>query len=71
MHIRTALSTLPIPLRGKEPDALLDLQPLIERVYTAGGHDDIDYNQPLVDPPLPAEDKAWMDQLLRAAGRRS
>jgi hypothetical protein len=38
-------------------------------VYIAGGHDDIDYSKPPTPPPS-SQDEAWMDQLLRAAGRR-
>jgi hypothetical protein len=69
MSLREPLPALPIPLRAGESDAVLHLQPLIERVYSAGGHDDIDYRQPL-EPPLSADDEAWMDQLLKSAGRR-
>jgi hypothetical protein len=68
MHLSSRLSAIPIPLRESDSKALLELQPLIDRVYVAGGHDDIDYRQQL-DPPLSAKDEIWMDQL-RSAGRR-
>jgi hypothetical protein len=67
--LRQSIPGIPVPLRENDPDAVLDLQSLIDRVYRAGGHDDIDYAQPL-DPPLSPEDEAWADQLLRDAGRR-
>jgi hypothetical protein len=70
ISIRTPLPTIPIPLRPQDQPAMLNLQPLIERVYKAGGHDDIDYAKPL-DPALPAEDSQWADNLLRAAGKRA
>jgi len=69
MPLRSPLPAVPVPLRANEPDLVLALQPLVERVYTAGGHDDIDYRRP-ADPPLEADDAAWADQLLRSAGRR-
>jgi hypothetical protein len=40
----------------------LELQPLITRVYAAGGHDDIDYRKP-PDPPLEPDDAAWAAEL--------
>jgi hypothetical protein len=58
-----------IPLRKGEPDALLDLQALIDRAYEFGSYDVIDYSKPC-DPPLTAADAEWADQLLREAGRR-
>jgi hypothetical protein len=67
--LRLPIGSVFIPLRRSEKDIKLDLQPLMDRVYVAGGHDDIDYSKPL-DPPLSADDEAWADQLLRAAGRR-
>jgi hypothetical protein len=69
MQFRQPLPPLPIPLRSVDADIVLPLQPFIDRAYVAGGHDDIDYSKPL-DPPLNADDEAWADQLLRAAGRR-
>jgi hypothetical protein len=69
MPLRQPLPQVPIPLRENDADVLLDLQPLIERVYVAGGHDDIDYRKPS-QPPLEGDDAAWADQLLRSAGKR-
>lgn len=69
VSLRTPLPTIPIPLRRQDKPVMLDLQPLLERVYKAGGHDDIDYTKPL-DPPLSPEDTQWADHLLRAAGKR-
>jgi hypothetical protein len=69
LELRRPLPKIPIPLRKKDREVPLDLQPLIDRVYTAGGHDDIDYNKPL-NTPLTEQDAKWADELLRAAGRR-
>jgi hypothetical protein len=70
MKLREPLPRIPIPLRQTDGDIGLDLQPLIDRAYVAGGHDDIDYSRP-VDPPLDPEDAAWADELLKAAGHRA
>jgi hypothetical protein len=61
---RTPIPPVRVPLRQSDADVVLQLQPLIERVYAAGGHDDIDYSKP-PEPPLTGEDAAWADQLLR------
>lgn len=67
--LRQPLPRIPIPLRRDEAALGLDLQPLIDRVYAAGGHDDIDYSKPAA-PPLEAADAQWADELLKAAGKR-
>ncbi len=67
--LRAALPAIAVPLRPGESDVTLDLQPLLTRAYAAGGHDDVNYARD-PDPPLSAEDAAWADGLLRAAGRR-
>jgi hypothetical protein len=67
--LRAPIPPVKVPLRPTDSPAILQLQPLIERVYTAGGHDDIDYSKPPA-PPLSPEDEAWADELLRTVGRR-
>lgn len=67
--LRAPIPPVNVPLRPTDPPVVLQLQPLVERVYTSGGYEDIDYSKPL-DPPLSAEDEAWADDLLRKAGRR-
>lgn len=67
--LREPLSQIPVPLRRSDDEVGLELQPLIERVYVAGGHDDINYKRP-ADPPLEGEDAAWADELLKAVGKR-
>lgn len=69
MQLREPLGVIPIPLRERDPEISLDLQAQIQRVYVAGGHDDINYSKPC-DPPLEGEDAAWADQLLKASGFR-
>lgn len=69
LPLRQPLAPVPVPLRREDAPVVLELQPLIERVYTAGGHDDIDYTRP-ANPPLTSEDAAWADELLKAARKR-
>ena len=69
LPLRQKLPAIGIPLREKDADASLDLQPILDQCYRNGGYDDTDYRAPL-DPPLDEDDARWADELLRAAGRR-
>ncbi|HLL88992.1 MAG TPA: DUF4058 family protein [Tepidisphaeraceae bacterium] len=66
LPLRERLPAVRVPLRPGDADAVLDLQALVDRAYTDGGHDDIDYAKPC-DPPLSADDAAWVASLV--AGR--
>lgn len=61
MPLRSPLPRLPIPLRREDAPVTLDVQSLIERVYAAGGHDDIDYGV-APEPPLDEEDARWASE---------
>ncbi len=63
------LPVLGIPLRPGEPDALLDLQAVLNDAYDRGGYDIIDYRKP-PKPPLDGEAADWADQLLKRQGLR-
>jgi hypothetical protein len=71
LPLRTRLPAFPIPLRRTDAEILLELQPIMDRVYAAGGHDDIDYTKP-PEPALAEADGAWAADLLRssASGNR-
>ncbi len=66
MPLREPLGTIPIPLRPQDQVIGLELQPLIERAYAAGGHDDIDYTRPPT-PALAPEDASWAENLITAS----
>lgn len=68
MPLREPLGAIPIPLRPQDQAVALEMQPILERVYAAGAHDDIDYSAPL-NPPLSPEDAAWAQETIRAAKR--
>lgn len=63
------LPTIRVPLRAGDPDAPLALQPLIDECYRLGSYWLSDYTREL-DPPLSAEDAAWVQERLKAAGFR-
>jgi hypothetical protein len=69
LPLRARLPAIPIPLRQSDRSVLLDLQAPIDQCYRNARHDDIDYSASLI-PPLPAEDAAWAQALLNAAGKR-
>jgi Protein of unknown function (DUF4058) len=66
---RSPLPRIRIPLRESDADVGLDLQAMIERAYTDGGYDDLDYARDPV-PPLNEQDAKPVDELLRRASRR-
>lgn len=64
------LPTVPIPLRGTEEHAWLDLQKVLGTAYDRAGYDvEIDYRREPV-PPLSPESARWADELLKAKGLR-
>lgn len=57
-----------IPLAAEDPDAVLDLQAVLERTYEEGAYRDrIDYSRPC-RPALSPADQAWADGLVRVGG---
>jgi len=68
--LRQRLPRVAIPLRAGVPDIVLDVQAALDHVWDHGAYPDrIDYEAEPV-PALSPEDRAWADQLLRAAGLR-
>jgi hypothetical protein len=73
-HFQRRLPVIPVPLLDPEPDLSLNLQPLLDDIYSLGRYDErIDYAQALV-PPLSSADEDWVrdalrDRLPRSAGK--
>lgn len=63
IRLRDPLPTIPIPLDGPHPDAKLDLQAVLHRVFDGAGYEDYIYNN-LPEPPLNAVDQQWADSIL-------
>jgi hypothetical protein len=67
--LRERLPVIAIPLRPSDPDALLDIQAVVDQCYRNGGYDDIDYtDEP--EPRLRKGDAAWANTLLKEQGQR-
>ena len=62
------LPAIRIPLRPQDRDVLLRLQPLVDQAYKNGRYYDLDYAEPL-DPPLGADESAWLQQRLQSLGK--
>jgi hypothetical protein len=57
--LRQPLPSIPVPLAGNDPDAVIDLQAVFTTVYERAGYDySLDY-QRAVEPPLSEVDAAW------------
>lgn len=67
--LRKRLPVIRIPLRATDKDVVLDLQPLVDRCYELGRYWQEDYKRNL-SPALPAEEAAWVNEQLAAAGLR-
>jgi hypothetical protein len=63
LPLRDPLPIVPIPCRDRDKDVPLELQPIIDRIYLEGAHDDLDYSQP-PEPPLSNADSEWAAGLI-------
>jgi hypothetical protein len=64
IQLQDRLPAIRIPLRPTDPDAVLDLQALIDQVYENGSYGyDVDYARPPV-PALPPAEAAWAQERL-------
>jgi Protein of unknown function (DUF4058) len=69
-NLPDAIPTFPLPLRRGDVEPVVELQPLINRLYDRSGYDyTIDYNSETV-PKLSESEAAWVDTLLREKGLR-
>lgn len=70
-HFQRRLPPIPVPLFSPDPDLTLDLQPLLENIYSFSRYDErIDYTRPLT-PALSDKDAVWVRELLKDKRRRS
>ena len=69
IKLRDRLPVIRVPLRATDADVTLDLQPLIDQCHERGRYHRLNYRLEL-DPPLPAADAAWIDEVLRGHGLR-
>jgi hypothetical protein len=68
LSLKDSLPVIPVPLLPDDQDAALDLQLVFTTTYDLLGYDlALDYTR-APEIPLPKEDAAWAEALLRAAG---
>ncbi len=68
IKLRDRLPVVPVPLHTGQPDATLDLQAILNKVYDEGGFAYLIYDgEP--DPPLDDEDSAWAQGLSSARAK--
>jgi len=66
------LPTVPVPLLPGETELRLDLAPLVNAIYVGSKYGlSINYALPLSPRPKNRDDVAWLEELLRSAGRRA
>ena len=64
-RLRDRLPRVRTPLAGDDPDVVLDVQAVLARTHEAGRYADrLDYSKACI-PPLPPEDQAWAEGLIR------
>jgi Protein of unknown function (DUF4058) len=63
------LPLIPVPLQAPHPDAKLDLQQLLHRVYDAARYQTYIYDAS-PSPALSGEDAAWAEQILKAVRKK-
>jgi len=68
--LRDRLPTVPVPLLPGEADLRLDLAPMVNSVYVGSNYGpSINYGLPLSPRARNRDDAAWLEDLLRSAGR--
>jgi hypothetical protein len=67
--LRQRLPIISIPLRQDDSEVSLNLQELVDKAYTTGRYGSTDYSRPC-DPPLNADDAAWLSELLTQRRQR-
>ncbi|MEJ5199182.1 MAG: DUF4058 family protein [Anaerolineae bacterium] len=69
--LQQPLPTVPVPLLEPDPDVTLDVQAAVNACYDLVHYERLlDYAGPPPPPELTAEELAWIDATLRAAGLR-
>ena len=65
--LHSPLPNISIPLREKDEDVVLVLQPLIDRCYRMGGYDQ-ERHEHVPGPPMNEDESTWVQQQIKAAG---
>jgi Protein of unknown function (DUF4058) len=72
LELAAPLPIVPVPLLEPDPDVGLNLGAVVAATYDRGRFErDIDYRGTVPPPPLSADERAWMEALLRGRGYSS
>jgi hypothetical protein len=64
-NLRDRIPSFSLPLKPEDYPIVVDLQPLLHTVYDDGNFDlQIDYQQPVPEPPLAESDRDWVQQCI-------
>ena len=63
VDLRDRLPIIPVPLRPNDPEARIDLQDVLDRIYDAAGYEDYIYTS-RPDPELDDDDRDWAEALI-------
>jgi hypothetical protein len=67
--LREPLPVVPVPLLPPDPDVPLDMQAAVRACFDLVGYERLlDYTSSPPQPELSAQDTAWVEETLRAAG---
>ena len=69
-NLREPIPPFPVPLRDSDSPAILNLKPVLDRLYDAANYGRRIYRHPPV-PPLTAEDAAWAEEILAESERKT
>jgi hypothetical protein len=69
ISLNSKLPTIKVPLRSQDTPARLNLQLLIEKAYTMGRYNRIDYTKPC-KPPFQGAEIDWAEAVFQRAGER-
>ena len=71
MALREPLPVVPVPLLPPDPDVPLDMQAAVRACFDLVGYERLlDYASSPPQPELSAQDTAWVEEILHAAGFR-
>jgi len=59
------LQKFPVPLHKPDPDVMIDLQPMVDAIYSLWRYgQQLNYETPLA-PPLAADEAAWLEEQMQ------
>lgn len=66
LPLRERLGGIPIPLRPTDREIVLDLQPIVDRIYRTGRYGKFNLYERQLRPPLSESDAQWCQEILKS-----